>query len=101
MAVSKIKVNTNKLKSTTNDIEAALKDIKNKIQAMENDVNELNTMWTGEAFDAFDKVFHDDIKDLGYICDNIQQLINYETKAKTEYDTCEKNVTQLVDSIPV
>ena len=101
MAIDKIKVNTNKLSNTTNDIEDALKDIKKKVNAMKADVKALNSMWTGDAYDAFDKAFQDDMKDLGTICDNIQSVIDYEKKAKTEYDSCEQKVSELVDSITV
>lgn len=101
MAIDKIKVNTSKLKNTTNNIEDALKDIKNKMKAMEADVKALNSMWTGDAYDAFNQAFHDDITDLGQICENIQSVIDYETKAKTEYDNCEQKVSDLVDKITV
>ncbi|MDE6434731.1 MAG: WXG100 family type VII secretion target [Lachnospiraceae bacterium] len=101
MAIDKIKVNTNKLHKTTGDIEDALKDIKNKIDAMKADVSSLNSMWTGDANAEFNKAFQDDIKDLGIICDNIQSVIDYEKKAKIEYDKCEQRVSELVDEITV
>lgn len=101
MAIDKIKVNTNKLQKTTSDIEDALKDIKNKIKSMESDVKALNSMWTGEAYDAFNQAFDDDIADLNTVCDNIQSVIDYEKKAKSEYDSCEQKVSDLVDKITV
>lgn len=101
MAISKIKINTSTLKKDTDSITQALKDIKKKIKAMQTDVNVLNGMWKGEANESFNKAFQDDITDLGHICDNIQSVIDYETKAKTEYDACEKKVSDLVDSITV
>ena len=101
MAIDKIKVNTNKLKKTTDDIENSLKDIKNKISSMKSDVKALNSMWTGDAYDAFNKAFQDDITDLEKIYDNIQSIVDYEKKAKTEYDGCEQKVSELVDKITV
>jgi len=101
MAISKIKVNTSTLKKDTESISQALKNIKKKIKAMQSDVNALNGMWTGDANEAFNKAFQDDITDLGHICDNIQSVIDYEEKAKTEYDACEQKVSDLVNSITV
>lgn len=101
MAIDKIKVDTGRLQKTTGDIEDALKDIKNKIKAMESDVSALNAMWTGDANAEFNKAFRDDIKDLELICDNIQSVIDYEKKAKMEYDNCEQQVSELVDKITV
>lgn len=101
MAVSKIKINTSTLKKDTESISQALKDIRKKIKAMQSDVNALNGMWVGDANEAFNKAFQDDITDLGLICDNIQNVIDYEQKAKSEYDTCEEKVSDLINSITV
>lgn len=101
MAISKIKINTSSLKRDTDTISQELKDIKNKIEKMKSDVASLNGMWSGEANESFNKSFQDDITDLNHICDNIQSIIDYESKAKTEYDACEKKVSDLVDSITI
>ena len=101
MAISKIKVNTNKLQKTATDIETALKDIKKKISNMQSDVSTLNSMWEGDANKTFNQAFQDDITDLELICDNIQNIINYENTAKKEYDSCEHKVSDLVDKITV
>lgn len=101
MAITKIKINTSTLKRDTDSISQALNDIKKKIQAMQTDVKALNAMWTGEANEAFNQAFQDDITDLGLICDNIQSVINYEKNAKKEYDACEQKVSDLIDSITI
>lgn len=101
MAVSKIKVNTISLKRDTESISQSLKNIKNKMTAMESDVTQLNGMWEGDANKAFNKAFQDDIKALELICEGIQSIINYESNAKKEYDSCEKKVSSLIDSISV
>lgn len=101
MAVKKIKVNTGTLKQDTESITESLKKIKDKIKAMQADVKSLNGMWSGEANEQFNQAFQDDLTDLGFICDSIQSLIDYETNAKTEYDTCETKVADLINSITV
>lgn len=101
MAISKIKVNTVSLKNDTDLILKSLNDVKKKMQAMESDVSQLNGMWEGDANAAFNKAFQDDINALKQICDNIQGVIDYETNAKKEYDSCEQKVSGLIDSVSV
>lgn len=101
MAISKIKVNTSTLKKDAESVSRALNDIKKKIKMMESSVNVLNGMWTGDANAAFNQAFQDDIRGLNYICDNIQSIINYEEKARSEYDSCEQNVFDIIDNITV
>lgn len=101
MAVSKIKVNTITLKKDTDLISQALKDIKKKMTEMKNDVTQLNGMWEGDANKAFNKAFQDDITALELLCNGIQSIIDYESNAKKEYDSCENKVSSLIDSISV
>ncbi|MCM1159234.1 MAG: WXG100 family type VII secretion target [Bacteroidales bacterium] len=101
MAVSKIKVNTGSLKKDTDSIENHLKNIKSQIKQMKADVKELDSMWDGEANDAFNAAFQSDLNDLDTVCNNIQGIIDYEKNAKKEYDSCEVKVADLVKSITV
>ena len=101
MAASKIKINTKSLKKDTEDISNALKTIQTKIESLQSDVTALNQMWTGDANKEFNKAFQDDITDLEQICKSIQKLINYEKKAKSEYNSCEQKVSDLIDDIHI
>ena len=101
MAITKIKVNTNKLQKTATDMENALKHINKKSNQMQSDVKALNGMWEGDANQAFNQTFQDDITALQQVCDNIQKVINYENTAKKEYNSCEQKVAELVDKITV
>ena len=97
----KIRVNTNTLQKDTNSISGDLKQVQRKLEAMQTDVSAMNKMLTGEANKAFNKAFGDDIKILQSLCEALEELISYETTAKTEYDKCEKNVASLISSMNV
>ena len=58
-------------------------------------------MWKGQANEGFNKAFEDDITKLEKICEMLEEITKYETTAKKEYDTCEKQVASLVDSISI
>lgn len=97
----KIRVNTNTLQNDTTSISGDLKQVQRKIEAMQTDVTAMNQMWTGEANKAFNQAFNDDIKILQSLCEALEELIGYETTAKSEYDKCEKNVASLISSMNV
>lgn len=97
----KIKVNTKTLQKDTSSIQKDLNRVLKKIEAMQNNVTAMNKMWTGEANAAFNKAFNDDIKVLQNLCEAIQEIISYETTAKTEYDKCETKVASLISSMNV
>lgn len=101
MAISKIKVNTVTLKKDTDLVTQSLKNIQKKIKAMQTDVDELNRMWSGDANEAFNETFQSDIDNLNKICNDIQSVINYEENAKTEYDTCEEKISELINTITI
>ncbi|MCR4691228.1 MAG: WXG100 family type VII secretion target [Lachnospiraceae bacterium] len=97
----KIKVNTRTLKKDRDDIKKDISVVRKKIDAMRQDVEQLNKMWSGEANAEFNKAFIGDIKKLENLCKMLDDIVNYETTAVTEYDTCENKVEQLVSSISV
>lgn len=97
----KIRVNTTSLQKDITSIQTHLKQVTKKIEKMQEDVKGMNAMWSGDANKAFNKAFNDDIKAIRAVCDSINGLIQYETTAKTEYNKCERNVKDAIDSISV
>lgn len=96
-----IKVNTRTLKKDTDEIQEDLSKVNKEIQTMQENVRLMNNMWSGDANEAFNKAFSDDIKALSVICKSIESLIKYETTAKTEYDSCEQKVSSVISSISI
>ena len=97
----KIRVNTRTLKKDRDDIQKDITVVRKKISAMRQDVEQLNKMWSGSANAEFNKAFTDDIKKLENLCKMLDEIVKYETTAKTEYDTCENKIENLVSSISV
>lgn len=97
----KIKVNTSTLKNDTASIQGYLKKVQKQITEMQSDVSSMNKMWSGEANQAFNQVFQDDINTMGELCKAIEGVIAFETNAKTEYNNCEKTVSSLVSGINI
>ena len=101
MAVNKIRVNTNSLNHTRSELQAKLDKIKNDIKNISGNMATLNSMWEGEAHQAFAQQVDSDISFLTGACDRIQKIINFESTAVTEYDKCERQISDLISQIRI
>lgn len=101
MATNKIRVNTESLKQTQQNLQQKLKEIQNAMDQISNDMSTLNSMWTGEAHDAFVLSAESDMQFLLSICEQIQKIINYEGNAVKEYNKCEQQVADLISQIRI
>ena len=101
MGIEKIAVNTTVLSRNRDEISNQLRVITDKMQRMQDEVAQLNNMWTGVASEAFNRAFNNDIKFLLSISKQMQNIIDYETNAVTEYDNCEQKISQLIQEIRV
>ena len=99
--MNKIRVNTGSLSRTQSDVEGRIRSIEGKLAAMQADVSQMNGMWSGQANAAFNQTFMDDIQTLRNLCGQLGKLAGYEGKARTEYDSCEQKVSQLVAGIRI
>ena len=89
MAGRIIEVNTSTLRSDVSAIEEA--------QAL----RELESMWDGNAKQAFSAAVNDDIRRLRELAKALAQFTEKTSEARREYDTCETAVSQIVSSIRV
>lgn len=101
MAVSKIRINTGSLDQTRRELQAKLDKIKKDIEQISDDMNTLNSMWTGDAHQAFQQSVTADIQFLEGACDGIQSIIRYESNAVTEYNKCEQQVADIIAQIRI
>lgn len=97
----KIKINTKTLANDTTSIQTYIKQIEGKIEKMETDVTDMNKMWSGTANEEFNQAFEKDMKALKEICKSLKEIVEYETTAKTEYNTCENKVSSLIAEISI
>ncbi len=101
MAVNKIRVNTSSLSQTRRELQAKLDKIRKDIANISNDMNTLNSMWDGDAHEAFSRQVDSDISFLRDACNGIQSIINYESTAVTEYDKCEQQIADVISQIRI
>lgn len=101
MSANKIRVNTDSLNQTKRNLEEKLNSIRKAISDISEDMKTLNSMWMGEAHDAFVQNTDQDIQFLNNVCDGIQGIIDYEENAVTEYNKCEQQVAELIRQIQI
>ena len=101
MSANKIRVNTDSLNQTKKNLQEKLNSIRKAISDISEDMNTLNSMWMGEAHDAFVANTDSGIQFLNNVCDGIQGIINYEENAVTEYNKCEQQVAELIRQMQI
>lgn len=101
MAAAKIRVNTDSLSRTRQNLQEKLQKIQTEMEQISSDMNALNAVWSGEAHDAFVQSAESDIQYLKSVCDQIQDIINYEGNAVKEYNKCEQQVADLIARIRI
>ena len=68
---------------------------------MVQDIEELNTMWSGKANLAFCTQFSKDVELMNELLNKMQKLAECMEFASGEYVRCENEVKSLVDSIKI
>ena len=92
----------NNLPQFQGDIDAyenAEKELSGAFDSMVNNMNQLNTMWEGEALETFKETFARDVVKVNSM---LQYLVNVHKElvfAHTEYTECEKNVANIIDQL--
>lgn len=79
------------------EVELALADVKE----LRSDLSVLSGRFQGYAGDAFVNRMENDLNYIESVCGQLRQLADQLTEAKTEYENCERNVADLIQSIPV
>lgn len=101
MASNLIEVNTNSLKGDVDEIAVELEQISRDADTLRGLLAHLETMWDGNAKQAFSAAVWDDLERLGVLVQAMKQLTSRTSDARAEYDKCENAVAQIVSSIKV
>lgn len=101
MAESKIRVDIRRLEQTKEDMQTRVDRVKKDIEKMQQAMNTLNAAWTGTANQGFRQSVEEDIALLEEVCETVQKIIKYESKAVKGYDKCESTVSDLIANIKV
>lgn len=101
VAADLIKVHTEKLNEDSIKIASYLRDLKEQEELLANNIMNLNNMWEGEAYQAFKEAVDTDLAGLMTLIENLENVYKYEINAKTEYESCEKQVAGLISEITI
>lgn len=101
MAVTYIEVETEQLKRDTQELLENRQKAENVLKEMVQEIEELNTMWSGKANRAFRIQFAADVAMMQELLEKMKKLAECMEYASTEYVRCENEVKTLVDSIKI
>jgi uncharacterized protein YukE len=101
MAVKEIAVDTSTLNTDIGELTTALDSAKKQLEDMFTQMTELDTMWDGPANEEFNKQFQLDYANTNSLFDTIASLIECMEYARDQYNSCENEVSSLVNSIKI
>lgn len=101
MAVTYIEIETGQLKRDTQELSENRQRAETVLKEMVQEIEELNTMWSGKANRAFRIQFATDVALMQELLEKMKKLAECMEFASTEYDRCETEVRTLVDSIRI
>lgn len=101
MSVNAIKISTTRLNGDAQTVQEQIQTISREMESMQESVAALNAMWSGPGHSAFVRAFQKDMEALGQLVKELEELQAFEVYAGEQYETCEKQVADLVSSIRV
>ena len=101
MEYKKIKISTVRLGNDAEQVSRLIQSMEKELRNMEENVNQIVTMWEGDAKNSFVSVFQDDMVIAKELMKMLKALQISETRAKTEYEKCEYQIGEIINSIRV
>ncbi|MBR6770718.1 MAG: WXG100 family type VII secretion target [Lachnospiraceae bacterium] len=101
MAVQEIEINTGLLNNDINSMQGSLDNAKKKMNSMLQELEAMNSMWSGPAYDTFVATFKSDYQTMEELCNTVGNLIECMRYARQEYENCENTVGSIVNSIRI
>lgn len=96
-----LRVNTTRLGRDADKVQKYINSMKKSSETLRTQSTSLDKMWDGPSSDAFKKAFHDDLKLMTTILNNLEKINRYENTAKKKYEDCEKKVDSIISSIKI
>ena len=101
MAISYIEIDTGQLNKDIGDLDADIKRAEKTLTDMVQEMEELNSMWQGQANMAFRVQFQNDNVMMQELLEEMIKLEECMRYASSEYVKCENEVKDMVDSIRI
>ncbi len=96
-----IEININTLSNDIENMQTEVNALRGEMKKAFAAVTELDAMWNGPANDAFNKAFAADSQSMEEMCGIIDNLIEYMSNARNEYQKCESAVSAEIDAIRI
>ncbi|MBR3525127.1 MAG: WXG100 family type VII secretion target [Lachnospiraceae bacterium] len=96
-----IGVNTDTLRSQVESLRTEIGQAENELGKMYDAVQALDGMWDGPANEAFKAQFMDDREFMEELCKTVREIIDSMDNARTEYESCENAVRQMIEEIRI
>lgn len=94
-----IETNTGAMERDVNSLRDALELVRQDMKTMFDAVTELNSTWSGQANEAFNRQFGLDRELFTSMCGEVEGIIDSMENAKDAYNKCEAEVGQEIDRI--
>lgn len=96
-----IMCNTATLSTDKSSVGSDINKIDTSIANLRNLLAQLDSMWDGDASEVFKYKLNGYLNQLQSVTDSMRSVEQYEDKAVTEYDTCERSISGMISSISV
>lgn len=100
-SITNLEVSTPRLQGDIDTLRGLVKSMHETGAAMMASVNALSAMWEGEAKNSFTTQFTSDYATLQSMEDVLTDLIDKLESARERYETSERNVGDIINSIKV
>lgn len=96
-----IETNTDAMERDVSSLKDALNLVRQDMKAMFDAVSELNSTWSGQANEVFNRQFLSDRIRFSSLCEEVEGIIESMESAKDAYNKCEAEVSQEIDRIRI
>lgn len=96
-----VEITTRALDRDINNMVESLSILKNELKGMYDGVSELDTMWKGNANQAFQSQFNQDCSTFMELLEVLDNYVESLKQASREYVNCENSVDEVIHSIRI
>ena len=96
-----IEVNTGSLAQDVQDMEEVLTALQKEMDEMDTLIAALNTMWQGDAKNAFTKQYNADRQVWVNMRESMEEVLQGMQNARLAYEKCESSVGQKIESLRI
>ncbi|MDO4648607.1 MAG: hypothetical protein Q4B26_08140 [Eubacteriales bacterium] len=101
VVITDIKVSSAGILEWKNRGETSCSSMENAVNSLEEGLCALSGMWSGDAKEAFENTFRQDLLEVRELLLELHQLLDREGQGVAEYENCIRDVGEYVSQMPV